>query len=171
MSASAFPADENSGNQPEPESPDTVEASADDCESDDWLEEEPQQKKKVGTLGPFFQVPNRFFGSGLARKIGTSASLLYFSLCEIANRDKHHRNTFKFSDKNLSKENGLGSRTIRNARAKLIENGLVKCSQEPGQSYTYTLLRQDLPWVPRSDRPRAKLKPRGNAALRTKQDP
>ena len=92
--------------------------------------------------------------------------MLYISLCEIANRDKNHSNPFKVTDRQLGEENGLAPRTIRDARPLLIENGLVKCTQQPGQSYRYTLLPQKLEWVPRPNRPREKRRPRGMAATR-----
>ena len=130
----------------------------------------PEPSKKSLGIGPFAKVPNRYFGSGMARKVGPSASLLYFALCEIANRDRDHTNTFKGSDKALASETGLSPRTIRNVRIKLLENGLVECRRENGQSYTYTLLPQELPWVPRADRPRQKRKPRAMAARRAKQE-
>jgi hypothetical protein len=107
----------------------------------------------------------------MARQVGPSASLLYFALCEIANRDRDHSNTFKKSDKFLAKETGLSPRTIRNVRIKLWENGLVECRRENGQSYTYTLLPQKLPWVPNAARLREKRKPRAMAARRAKYEP
>jgi len=57
---------------------------------------------------------------------------------------------------------------MRDARIKLFENGMVSYSREPGQSYTYTLLRPELKWLKLSERPRQKLKPRANAAARVK---
>jgi len=142
-------------------------------EGENWEDSagpEPSRNKSM-EIGPFAKVPNRYFGSGLARKVGPSASLLYFALCEIANRDRAHSNTFKKSDKFLAKESGLSPRTIRNVRIKLSENGLVECRREDGQSYTYTLLPQKLPWVPNAARPREKRKPRAMAARRAKQEP
>jgi len=123
------------------------------------------QKPKLD-IGLWARFPNKFFGSGMARKVGTSASVLYFALCENANRDQEPSNTFKASDKALASETGLSPRTMRDARITLFENGLVSYSREPGQSYTYTLLRQELKWLKRSERPRQKLKPRAMAAAR-----
>jgi len=121
-------------------------------------------------IGLFARFPNKFFGSGLARKIGPSASVLYLALCETANRGNGRNNIFTARDKSLAWETGLSPRTIRNLRAKLIENGLVKLSQEPGQNYTYTLLRQELKWFKNAERPpRQKQRPRGMAARRAKE--
>ena len=136
-----------------------------DGESGDWPEPEPQRQKSVD-IGPFAKFPNKFFGSGMARKIGPSASVLYFAFCENANRNREPSNTFKASDKALASETGLSPRTMRDARIKLVENRLVSCSREPGQSYTYTLLPQELKWLKRSERPRQKRKPRAIAAAR-----
>jgi hypothetical protein len=141
-----------------------------DGESEDWPESEPPRQKSVD-IGPFAKFPNKFFGSGTARKVGTSASVLYFALCENANRNREPSNTFKASDKALASETGLSPRTIRNARTKLVENGLISCSREPGQSYIYTLIRQELKWLSRSERPRHKLKPRAMAAVRAELEP
>ena len=132
-----------------------------DGESENWDDSAgPEPSKKSVGIGPFAKVPNRYFGSGMARKVGPSASLLYFALCEIANRDQDHSNTFRESVSFLRKETGLSSRTIRNVRIKLLENGLVECRRENGQSYTYTLLPQKLPRVPNAARLREKRKNR-----------
>jgi DNA-binding transcriptional ArsR family regulator len=133
-------------------------------------EPEPQRQKSVD-IGPFARFPNKFFGSGMARKVGASASLLYFAFCENANRNKVPSNSFKASDKALASETGLSPRTIRDARTKLYENELVSYSREPGQSYIYTLLRQELKWLKRSERPRQKRKPRAMAAARATPEP
>jgi len=130
--------------------------------SDAW----PEAQKPKLNIGPWARFPNKFFGSGMARKVGASASVLYFALCENANRDRQPSNTFKASDKALASETDLSPRTIRNARNKLIDNGLISCSRKPGESFTYTLLRQDLKWLKRSKRPRQKRKPRAMAAVR-----
>ena len=138
-----------------------------DDEIKDWPE---MERRKSVDIGLFARFPNTFFGSGMARKLGPSASILYFALCENANRNRVPSNTFKASDKSLASETGLGPRTIRNIRTKLYENRLVEYSREPGERYTYTLLRQELKWLTRSERPRLKRRPRGNAALRAKQE-
>jgi DNA-binding transcriptional ArsR family regulator len=130
---------------------------------DEWLE---TQKPKLD-IGPWARFPNKFFGSGMARKVGPSASVLYFALCENANRNREPSNTFKTSDKALASETGLSPRTMRNVRTKLLENGLVAYSREPGQNYTYTLLRQELKWLSRSERPRLKKRPRAMAVAKT----
>ncbi len=128
--------------------------------SDAW----PGAQKPTLNIGPWARFPNKFFGSGMARKVGASASLLYFALCENANRPREPSNTFKASDKSLSSETGLSPRTMRDARTKLFENGLVTYSRPPGQSYTYKLLPQDLQWLKPIERPRQKRKPRAMAA-------
>jgi transcription initiation factor IIE alpha subunit len=66
----------------------------------------------------------------------------------------------------LASETGLSTRTIRDVRITLMENGLIEYAREPGQSYTYTLLRQELKWLNLAERPRQKRKPRAMAATR-----
>jgi DNA-binding transcriptional ArsR family regulator len=135
----------------------------DKATSEEW----PETQKPKLDIGPWARFPNKFFGSGMARKVGPSASVLYFALCENANRNRKPSNTFKTSDKALASETGLSPRTMRNVRTKLLENGLVAYSREPGQNYTYTLLRQELKWLRRSERPRQKKRPRAMAVAKT----
>jgi hypothetical protein len=129
----------------------------------------PRTQKPKLDIGDWARFPNKFFGSGTGRKVGTSTCVLYFALCETANRNREPSNTFKTSDKRLASETGLSSRTMRDARIRLLENGLVSYSREPGQNYTYTLLRQELKWLKRSERPRQKRKPRAMAVAKTQQ--
>ena len=114
-------------------------------------------------IGPYSKIPNRFFGSGKAAALGPSASFTYVALCEHANRAG--RNRFRASDRALAADTGLSTRTICEARKRLIENQLVLCAREEGQSYTYTLERPELRWVPIKQRPRRKKNPRGNSRL------
>lgn len=116
-------------------------------------------------IGSFTKIPNRFFGSGKAAALGSSASLLYIALCERANRDGS--NSFKASDRTIAADTGLSPRTIFDARKRLIENQLVSCNRGEGESYFYTLGALTLPWVPVKQRPRAKRKPRALHALRS----
>lgn len=111
-------------------------------------------------IGPFAKFPNRLFGSGLAATLGPSATLVYLNLCDHANREGD--NTFRVSDRALAADTGIGPRTITNARKALLEGDLITCSQEPGRSYQYTLKTPSLKWKPQKERPRARLKPRGN---------
>lgn len=111
-------------------------------------------------IGPFARFPNRFFGSGLAAKLGPSAALIYLDLCDHANREGD--NTFRVSDRALAADTGIGPRTITEARKALIERDLIKCTQEPGKSYQYTLRTPSLKWKPQKERQRVKDKPRGN---------
>ena len=109
-------------------------------------------------VGPYTKIPNKFFGSGTAAKLGCSASLVFLALCEHANRESS--NTFKASDRALASETGLGTRTICDARKRLQEYGLISTSRPEGQSYSYTLPKLSLRWVPLVERPRNKRKPR-----------
>jgi len=129
------------------------------------VEPEPSRAQPFD-IGQWARFPNRFFSSGLASRIGPSASLLYLALCENANRPQPPSNTFKASDRALASETGLSTRTIRDVRITLMENGLIEYAREPGQSYTYTLLRQELKWLNLAERPRQKRKPRAMAATR-----
>lgn len=120
--------------------------------------------KRVGAattveIGGFTKIPNRLFGSGLARALRPSATVLYAALCEHANRNGS--NTFKASDKALASETTLSTRTICDARKRLREKRLITVEQCPGQSFTYTLPVLSLEWVALADRPRGKQKPRG----------
>jgi hypothetical protein len=116
-------------------------------------------------IGPYTKIPNRLFGSGIAQRIGPSASLLYLALCEHANRES--ANTFKgSSDRALASETGISPRTLCDARKKLVEYRLITCSREKGQSFMYTLFPLPLEWVPLADRLRPKQKPRALYAPR-----
>lgn len=115
-------------------------------------------------IGLFTMIPSKFFSSCTAARIGASASLVYIALCEHANR--HEANTFKASDKALASETGLGTRTICDARKRLIESGLISCTRENGQSFVYTIFTQSLEWVPLDQRLRPKRKPRAIYASR-----
>ena len=115
-------------------------------------------------IGLFSKMPSKFFGSGTAANLGAPAALLLLALCEHANR--HHGNTFKTSDKALASETGYAPRTICDARKKLIEEGLVSCSREEGESYVYTLPVYTFEWIPLGERLREKLKPRALHAVR-----
>ena len=117
------------------------------------------RKPPLPDLGPWTKIPSKFFGSGTAAKIGTSASLFYLALCEHGNR--WESNTFKASDKAIAADTGLSSRKISDARKAAVEEGLITCEREPGSSFVYTLLPLKLKRVPLEERPRQKRKPRG----------
>ncbi len=110
-------------------------------------------------IGPFTKIPNRLFGSGMARMLKPSATLLYLALCDHGNR--HGDNIFKASDRALASDTTLSPRTICNARKRLVESGLITCAREQGQSYSYVLLVPTLTWKPMAERQRPKLSPRG----------
>lgn len=111
-------------------------------------------------IGHFARFPNRFFGSGLAAKLGQSAALIYLCLCDHANREGD--NTFRVSDRALAADTGIAQRTIINARKALIERDLIDCTRDPGRSYQYTVKTPSLNWKPQKERGRVKGKPRGN---------
>ena len=110
-------------------------------------------------IGSFAKVPSKFFGSGTAAKVGPAAALVYLALHEHSNRKNGL--TFKASDRALAADTGLSERTICDARKKLIGAGLISCTREKGESFTYTLLLRKQKWVPIKDRPRQKRKARG----------
>jgi hypothetical protein len=118
----------------------------------------PVKGKQPVDVGPYTQIPNRFFGSGMAARLGPSAGYIYIALCEHANRNSSV--TFKASDKALASETTIAPRTICNARKKLIECGLISCEREKGKSHTYRLLKLSWEWKPLKERPRTKLRPR-----------
>ena len=126
----------------------------------------PRNSKPAGPdFGSWSKMPSKFFGSGTAAMLGPSASLFYLALCEHANRKSS--NEFKASDRALASDSNLSTRTICNARKLLIEKGLISCAREDGQSFTYLLLKQALKWVPLSERPRPKRRPRAMQVSRT----
>jgi hypothetical protein len=116
-------------------------------------------------IGPFAKIPNRLFGSGTARDLKPSPTLIYVALCDHANRNSSK--TFKASDKALASDTALSPRTICDARKRLIEKGLITCTRAEGQSYVYTLTVPSWDWIPVAERPRTKLKPRAYHARKT----
>jgi hypothetical protein len=119
-------------------------------------------RQQTVNIGPFTKIPNRLFGSGMARNLKSSATLLYVALCDHANR--HGMNTFKASDRALESDTALSTRTICEARKRLRENGLITCTREDGETYVYTLPVPSWNWVPVAERPRIKMKPRAYGA-------
>jgi hypothetical protein len=109
-------------------------------------------------IGFFTKIPNKFFGSGMAHQLGVSASVIYLALCEHANRNGS--NTFKVSDRAIESDTGSSSRTISNARKRLIEYKLIDCNRDKGESFEYTILAQEFQWVPEKHRRRVKREPR-----------
>jgi hypothetical protein len=118
----------------------------------------PVKGKQPVDIGPYTQIPNRFFGSGMAARIGPSAGYIYLALCDYANRESAM--TFKTSDKALASETTFAPRTICNARKKLAEYGLISFKREKGHSHVYTLLKPSWEWKPLKDRLRNTRKPR-----------
>jgi hypothetical protein len=108
-----------------------------------------------------------FFGSGTAASLDPPAMILFFALCEHANRNSS--NTFKVSDNALASDTGYAPRTICDARKQLGERGLISCKRDEGACYVYILSVYSLEWMRVEDRPRHKLKPRANHARRSKQ--
>lgn len=116
-------------------------------------------KRQAGVdIGQYTKIPNRFFSSGMAARLGPSAGYLYIALCDHANR--HSSNSFKASDKALASDTSLASRTICDLRKKLTEYGIISWTREKGQSHVYTLLKPSLEWKPLKERHRRILKPR-----------
>jgi hypothetical protein len=109
-------------------------------------------------IGPYARFPNRFFGSGMAARLGPSTGFVYVALCDHANRNSS--NTFKVSDRALAADTRIASRTICDARKRLIEYGLISCRREKGQSHVYTLFKPSWEWKPLKERHRRSLKPR-----------
>jgi len=111
-------------------------------------------------IGPFSRFPNRFFGSGLAAKLGPTAALLYLALCDHANRAGS--NKFKVSDRALAADTGIAERTILEARKAVLTSGLITCERQPGKSHEYTLASPALEWKGQKERPRQRKKPRAD---------
>jgi hypothetical protein len=72
------------------------------------------QERRSVDIGPYARIPNRFFGSGMGARLGSSAGYLYIALCDHANRNGS--NTFKLSDKALAGDTAIATRTICDAR-------------------------------------------------------
>jgi hypothetical protein len=127
----------------------------------------PNAARAASTLvdvGDYTKIPNRLFGSGMAAKLKPTASLFYVALCDHANRNGS--NTFKVSDKVLASDTLLAPRTFCNARKRLEEFGLVSLTRQPGERYTYSILKPSLHWVSSSKRPRPKQRPRALHGLK-----
>lgn len=125
------------------------------------------QERQTVDIGPYARIPNRLFGSGMGARLGSSAGYMYIALCDHANRNGS--NTFKVSDRALACDTAIATRTICDARKRLIEYGLISCEREKGQSHVYTLLKPSWDWKPLKERPRRKLKPRALGASRTQE--
>jgi hypothetical protein len=111
-------------------------------------------------VGPsWFKMPNNLFRSGMAAKVGKMGTLLLACLCEFANGEGE--NTFTVSDKQLASVTGMGTRTISDARKRLVEFRFIDCKRGDGQSYTYTLLPVSMQYLRLEHRLRKKDKPRG----------
>jgi hypothetical protein len=115
-------------------------------------------------IGNFSKMPNQFFGSGCAAKLGPSPTVLFLALCEQANRNS--ANSFAVSDRALASDTGLGPRTICDARKCLLEEGLISCLRIKGRSFTYTLPKYEFRWTGIKDRPRGKRRPRALTSAR-----
>lgn len=118
-----------------------------------------EESPKGVDIGPFFKVPNRFFGSGEAAKLGCSAGWVYIALLDQANRKGSM--TFSVSDGALSADTGLGKSTLREARKRLADAGLVTFRLEPGRSPEYSLSKRSMTWKPVRERKRKTGKARG----------
>ena len=117
-----------------------------------------KQRRQPIEIGPYARFPNKFFGSGMAARLGPSAGYIYLALCDHANR--HGDISFSASDKALASDTRIAPRTICNARKKLIEYGLISCEREKGRSHVFTLLKPSWDWKPLKERYRRTLEPR-----------
>jgi hypothetical protein len=135
-----------------------------------WQRSSPGSGKSEGKrqgkveIGPFSMMPRRFFASGTAANLGSSAALLLLALCEHANRND--ANSFSASDNALAADTGCAPRTICDARKRLVEHGLISCTRQRGQSFVYTLPVFSFCWIQVKDRPREQKKPRALHASR-----
>jgi hypothetical protein len=125
-----------------------------------WSGSKKEGQETPGTIqiGPFSKIPNKFFGSGTAARVGVSAGFLFLALCEVANRKA--ATSFSVSDRTLAADTGLATRTICDARKRLLEEKLIRCSREKGCSFTYSLGEYALQWIAVKDRPRTKRRAR-----------
>ena len=81
----------------------------------------PNPNRLRTTERPFSWVPFRLLSSGLLAALSPGASLLYFFLCLVADR-----NGLSFwSDGRTAKETGLAEALIADARTELIAHDLV----------------------------------------------
>ncbi len=86
---------------------------------------------------PYFSFPQIVIRSGAWSRLRPSAKNLYVAILHEVER----RSTREFSepDKFFAKLVGLSPRSVRDARTKLVEYGLVKIRRGVGGMYTYTL--------------------------------
>lgn len=87
---------------------------------------------------PFYSVPQFLIDSGLLKTLSAGASHLYQLLLYTA--QKRTRVELELSNPQIRDQAGLSPNTIRRARTKLKEIGLIELKQTPGGRYTYVVL-------------------------------
>lgn len=87
---------------------------------------------------PFYSVPQFLISSGLLRSLSAGALKLYQLLLFTAQHKT--RVELELSNLEIREQAGLSPNTIRRARTKLKEFGLVDLKQTLGDRYTYVIL-------------------------------
>jgi len=85
----------------------------------------------------WFGVPPELFELGHFATIGDGAVRLYVFLCWMSDRKSNRM--FEIRDSYIAEMIGLSKRSMGNARTQLSGRGLVVCSRDVGDHYTYTL--------------------------------
>jgi hypothetical protein len=120
--------------------------------------------------GGFFQMPHRLFSGGKAAELKPSEGWLYAALCS-RNNENSYRKSFRVADRVLADETGMGIATIRAARERLKDLGLIEFEVRPGKMCSYTVLKIALERVPAKERKtRKKRNPRGRSFAKTSED-
>jgi len=86
---------------------------------------------------PFFGVPKHVVKTGLWARMKGSEKAMYTALLFVSER--HSSRQFKLKDIHLEHWSGVKRRTIREARIKIQEYGLIKYSGKRGEVYVYTI--------------------------------
>lgn len=133
-------------------------------------ESRPKEGKSYFPDG-YFQMPNRLFSSGKGAGLKPSEGWFYAALCS-RNNENSYRASFQVADRVLANETGMGVATIRAARERLRDAGLIEFEARRGKMCRYTVLKVDLERVPANERKnRTKRNPRGRSFAQTAGDP
>jgi hypothetical protein len=97
-------------------------------------------------LESFFGMHQQIVRSGLWRHMKPGEKDLYVYLMYKSERYRNRELTC--TDREITEAVGTASRTLCNARKKLIEQGLIKCERSAGGKYRYVICdpRTNLPY-------------------------
>ena len=107
---------------------------------------------------PFYSVPQFLITSGLLSSLSAGAIKLYQLILFTA--QKRTSTELELSNLDIRREAGLSPNTIRRARTKLKEGGLVDLKLTSGGRFTYVILNP----LTGSPLPNPRSPPRGNSS-------